>query len=168
MRIRAEPTSHGHCCGVALDEMAQRQKMVPPPVDRTCAVRRGLRSGTITWYGARQVRGAQRDEGPHGRQRGLRHAAATDGSSAVPARPDQDAEVDYLQAMQRQSEPDLTGTSTPWWTSAPPGNQVADGGVPGVCSPPRGTGARRLRLRDPQADDRELGGTRSTTCTSCT
>lgn len=87
-------------------EMAQRQKMVPPTGGED--MRRP--AGAPEWYNYSGMAPAKYAVPNDMKDRmvaraAIRHAAASDGSSAVP-RPDpiRDDEVDYLQAMQRQSE----------------------------------------------------------------
>lgn len=87
-------------------EMAARQKMVPP----TGGADMSRPSGAPEWYNYSGMAPAKYAVPNDMKERmvaraAIRHAAASDGSSAVP-RPDpiRDEEVDYLQAMQRQSE----------------------------------------------------------------
>lgn len=87
-------------------EMAQRQKMTPPIGGQD--MRRP--AGAPEWYNYSGMQPAKYAVPNDMKERmvaraAIRHAAASDGSSAVP-RPDpiREEEVDYLQAMQRQGE----------------------------------------------------------------
>ena len=87
-------------------EMAQRQKMVPP----TGGADMRRPAGAPEWYNYSGMAPAKYAVPNDMKERmvarqAIREAAAEVGSSSVP-RPDpiQDSEVDYLQAMQRQSE----------------------------------------------------------------
>lgn len=106
--------AHGGGAGLGMEtasqlhdiEMANRQKMVPPTGGRDMS----RPSGAPEWYNYSGMAPAKYAVPNEMKDRmvaraAIRNAAAADGSSAVP-RPDpiRDEEVDYLQAMQRQSE----------------------------------------------------------------
>jgi hypothetical protein len=87
-------------------EMGARQKMVPP----TGGADMRRPAGAPEWYNYSGMAPAKYSVPNDMKERmvaraAIRHAAASDGSSAVP-RPDpiRDEEVDYLQTMQKQSE----------------------------------------------------------------